>query len=75
MVISIHYVIPTDLDLYNTDSFSDNALFFHEYKKAYEKLLLSLVWTDARLNTVPVSFYDESEIIIESKQPTFKASQ
>lgn len=61
ILIGDYNVIPTDLDLYNPDRFRDNALFFPESKKAYQKLL-SLGWADAIRTLYPdeiiYTFYD-----------------
>ncbi len=61
ILIGDYNVIPTDLDLYNPDRFRDNALFFPESKKAYQKLL-SLGWADAIRPLYPdeiiYTFYD-----------------
>ncbi|MCX2584810.1 exodeoxyribonuclease III [Pedobacter sp. MR22-3] len=61
ILIGDYNVIPTDLDLYNPNRFRDNALFFPESKKAYQKLL-SLGWTDAIRALYPdeiiYTFYD-----------------
>ena len=61
VLIGDYNVIPTNLDLYNSERFRDNALFFPESKKAYKKLL-ALGWTDAIRTLYPdeiiYTFYD-----------------